>query len=445
MTRMDSALRYFNENREYTDARVKYGIETYRKGNAKITVEDKNGNAVKGAKLIIKQKNHEFKYGANIFMLDEFETEEKNRQYREIFKDTFNIATVPFYWSDLEPEQGKPRYAKNSPKIYRRPATDLCVDYCLENGVEPKCHCLNYDNFTPKWAKNVTITEQKAMLDKRFCELSEKYSKIIPQWEVTNETLQGNNAPRTKFYFEDDFLSWSYLTAEKYFPLNHLVINDYYVWDECHFMYDRSAYYMQIERLLNRDKIPHLDSIGMQYHSFFPLEKEADVAKSRYNPIHIFRVLDQYAKLGKKIQITEMTLPAYSAETSDEDVQAELLKEVYSVFFSHPAMEAIIYWNIVDGYAAFAPQGDMSSGENKYYGGLVSFDFKKKKALSVLQNLFKKEWRTELKTVTDNCGTANFRGFYGDYNIKIVYNGKETDVTEKISSNAHNFKKIIID
>lgn len=63
-------------------------------------------------------------------MLDEFETEEKNRAYREVFKDTFNLATVPFYWSDLEPERGKPRYTADSPKIYRRPATDLCVDYC---------------------------------------------------------------------------------------------------------------------------------------------------------------------------------------------------------------------------------------------------------------------------------------------------------------------------
>ena len=83
----------------------------------------------------IRQTGHEFKFGANLFMLDEFESEEKNRIYREKFPEAFNLATVPFYWNDLEPEEGKPRYAADSPKIYRRPAPDLCVAYCKEKGI----------------------------------------------------------------------------------------------------------------------------------------------------------------------------------------------------------------------------------------------------------------------------------------------------------------------
>ena len=75
-------------------------------------------------------------------MLDEFETEEKNRIYREEFKKYFNIATIPFYWKDLEPERGKPRYAKNSYLVYRRPASDLCLEYCADNVIGPKAHCL---------------------------------------------------------------------------------------------------------------------------------------------------------------------------------------------------------------------------------------------------------------------------------------------------------------
>ena len=72
-------------------------------------------------------------------------------------------------------------------------------------------------------------------------------------------------------------------------------------------------------------------------------------------------------------------------------------------------MEAIIYWNVVDGYAAFAPQGDMTSGENKFFGGLLTFDFKKKKAHETLVNLFTKEWHTEVETATDDGGKAAFR------------------------------------
>ncbi|MBR5308566.1 MAG: endo-1,4-beta-xylanase [Clostridia bacterium] len=437
MSRYDTALKYFNEQKELTDVRVKSGIELYRKGDVKITVKDKDGNPVKGAKVFVSLKNHEFRFGANVFMLDEFECEEKNKAYREDFAKLFNIATIPFYWSDLEPERGKPRYAKDSPKIYRRPATDLCVEYCLENGIEPKCHCLNYDNFTPDWAKGVTVDEQKRMLTERFRSLSEKYADIIPTWEVTNETLQGFNAPRTKFYFQDDFVDWSFRMADKFFPNNRLIINDYYIWEVGQFMNSRSAYYMQIEKLM-RDGITHLDSIGMQYHSFFPLDKEPDLAKTRYNPKHLYNVLDRYAMLGKKLQITEMTIPAYSANTEDEDIQAELLCNFYKVCFSHPAMEAIIYWNLVDGYAAFAPQGDMTSGENIYHGGLVRFDMTKKAGYHALYNLIHKEWHTELETGTDDGGMAGFRGFYGDYEIKVIADGKEYTEAVLVSEKKNN-------
>lgn len=444
MSRKDTALRYFEENRDYVDYRVKTGVELYRKGNAKLNIVDKDGNPIKGAKIVVKQTKHEFKHGANIFMLDEFENDEKSKIYREEFKNIFNLATVPFYWSDLEPEQGKPRYTPDSPKIYRRPATDLCVDYCLENGIEPKCHCLNYDNFTPEWQKVADVPTQKAQLEKRFRELAERYAKVIPSWEVTNETLQGHLAPRTKFYFEDDHLSWSYRMADRYFPLNRLIINDYDVWDVA-FLHDRSKYYMQIERLLKLDHISHLDSIGMQFHSFFSKADEPIRALTRYNPMHLFEVMDRYAMLGKKLQITEMTLPAYSAETEDEEVQAQLLKEVYSVFFSHPAMEAIIYWNLVDGYAAFAPQGDMTSGENKFHGGLMRFDLSKKPAFHMIKKLFSEDWHTELEIASDEGGNASFRGFYGSYDVSVIANGKETSASIFLGENKYNNEKIIID
>ena len=128
MSRRDYVLKYFNEQKDYVSDRVKNGVEKYRKGDATLCIVDKDGNAVKGANVIIEQKNHEFRHGANIFMLEEFESEEKNEIYKKKFKEVFNLATVPIYWSDLEPEKGKPRYAKDSPKVYRRPATDLCLE-----------------------------------------------------------------------------------------------------------------------------------------------------------------------------------------------------------------------------------------------------------------------------------------------------------------------------
>lgn len=442
MTRREKALRYFDENRDFMDSYVKAQTEQNRKGNVKVSVKDKDGNPVCGAKIKIKQKSHEFKYGANIFMLDELETDEKNKIYRDEFAKTFNLATVPFYWDAFEPEEGKPRYSVDSEKIYRRPPSDLCVNYCLEKGIEPKCHCLNYDNFIPSWLRDADVDTHKRALEKRFRELAEHYADVIPSWEVTNETFYVPPRYNTKFYKQDDFVEWSFRMADRYFPNNRLIINDFTVFGE-HYVGNRSKYYMQVERM-TRNGIAHLDSVGMQFHSFFPQENEENKAQTMYNPVYLYEVFDTYAKLGKKLQITEMTIPAYSDAEEDEAVQAELIENVYRVFFSHPAMEAAIYWNMVDGYAAFAPQGDMKAGENIYYGGVRRFDLSEKPASKVLKNLFQKEWHTETDGTTDEGGIATLRGFYGDYEAEIIYDGKSTKTVMPISSKRNNEFEIIL-
>ena len=438
MSRKDTALKYFEEQKELTDLRVKSGIELNRKGNADITLKLADGSPIpEDAVVEVEQTNHEFKFGANIFMLDEFECDEKNQIYREKFPEIFNLATVPFYWRDNEPEQGKTRYTVDSPRIYRRPATDLCVDYCEKNGIEPKLHCLNYDAWTPNWVYKLTVDEQKYFLEKRFSEISERYAKRIPMMEVTNETLQNGGM---KFFYEDDFVDWSFRTADRYFHNNHLIINDYNIFAPN--ISNRGYYYMQIERLINGG-IKHLDSIGLQFHSFFPLEHEPKAAAERYNPDLLFRLMDNYARLNKAEQITEMTIPAYGGDEENEWVQAELIKNVYSTFFSHPAMEAVIYWNVVDGYAAFAPQGDMTAGENKYFGGLMRFDMSEKPAYKMLRDLIHKEWHTSA-TVNVIGGHAKFRGFYGDYKLKVHAGGKTYEASYKLSKHARNDKTITL-
>ena len=140
----------------------------------------------------------------------------------------------------------------------------------------------------------------------------------------------------------------------------------------------------------------------------------------------MFKVLDQYADFQIPLQITELTIPAYHWTEEDEDIQAEILKNIYSMWFSHPAMSGIIYWNLVDGYAAFAPQGDMTSGENYYAGGLVRFDMTPKPAYYVLRDLFAKTWHTEAETGTNDNGVASFHGFFGKYDLEITVDGKTT-------------------
>ena len=431
-------LENFERERETTEKRVAEGIEAHRKGNAEILLTDKDGKRLAGARIRAVQRSHEFRFGANLFMLDELETEEKNRKYKEYFANVFNIATLPFYWRDLEPTEGNCRFAKDSERIYRRPSIDLCIEYCLSNGIEPREHCLNYETWIPDWLIDEPTSVIKEKLEERIRTLAERYGSLIPRWEVTNETLYPHRDRKlSAFYHEPDFVEWSFRTAERYLGENKLIINDAHcnIWAGA-FNHTRSAYYMQIERELLRGT--RIDAIGMQFHMFFPRESEAASTRLFYTPSHLFRVMDTYATLGRPLGITEITLPAYSGDREDEAIQAEILEHLYSIWFSHPAMEEIIYWNLVDGYAAFAPQGDMTAGENRYFGGLLRFDLSPKPAYEKLHEIVNKTWHTETNLVTNADGVCSFRGFYGDYELTVEAGDRICRKTVTLSSECEN-------
>lgn len=428
----DAVLRHFRRHAAETDARVRAGIEENRKGSATILFEDAEGRPCETTHVEIRQKTHDFKYGANLFMLGEFpDSADKNALYEELFAGAFNLATLPFYWKGLEPEEGRTRYEKGSTPVYRRPTPDLCLDWCEAHGIEPKAHCLNYVSGAgyPEWLRS-DVAREKRLLEKRFAELSERYARRIPTWEVTNETLLWlpHRLCLSEFFTEPDHVEWNFKTAERFFPENRLLINESQdrIWQE--YRGTRSAYWLQIENALLKGC--RIDGIGMQAHSFWGTDKSniERMAAIQYDPRLIFDVLDTYALLGRPIQITEITIPAYSDNPADEEVQAEILRELYRIWFSHPAMEAIVYWNIPDGYAAGAEPGDHSHGENVYRGGLCRFDLSPKPAYEVIRDLFVREWRTNL--VCDvSGGRLDFRGFCGTYEVMAVSNGRTVSQT----------------
>ena len=429
-------LELFEEQKEFLNEKITYGIEHYRKGDATLTVTDENGNPISNAQVKIKQKTHEFKFGANLFMIDELESDEKNEAYKKYFAEVFNMATLPFYWDPLEPERGKPRYAKDSPKIYRRPAPDLCIEFCEKHGIEPREHALAYEAFFPKWLYDADVDEIKRELERRYAEIAERYADKIPTMEVTNEMEWMNG--KTRFYDEPDFVEWCFRLAEKYFPKNELAINEHtgLCWeDRCR---TTDKYYSYIEAALLKGV--RIDAIGMQYHLFNRAEDEYRRTRTTLNPKSLYRHMDLYARFGKPLQITEVTVPAYSWNAEDEELQAEIIEKLFSIWFSHPGTEQIVYWNLVDGYAHFwdpdpekikASQGNMALGENYYHGGLLRFDLSPKPAYNKIKELVKERWHTEGSALTNENGSAAFRGFYGDYEIEITANGKT--ITKEIS------------
>ena len=389
-----------------TNKAIQEGIEKNRKGNFVVKTNAK--------KVKVTLKNHKFRFGCNLFMLDEFPDDpNKNVIYRQKFKEVFNLATLPFYWDATEPEEGKTRYEIGSPALYRRPPVDLCIKYCEENNIEPREHALCYDNFFPDWLVDKTVPEIKQYIVKRMQQISRRYADKIPTIEVTNEMFWDKG--KTPIYADPDFMVFCYEQAAKYFPKNELCINEWSgdIWNKNPLPWNN--YYLIIENLLLKGA--RIDAIGMQYHMFYNKDDYFKSTRRVYNLRHLIQVMDNFARLKKPFQITEITIPAFTEESADEQAQADIIEQLYSTWFSYPNVEQIIYWNLVDGYAAFTEPGNMTAGENVYRGGLLRFDLSEKPAFQRIKHLVKDVWTTNEQLETKG-GAASFRGFYGEYEVE---------------------------
>lgn len=152
-------------------------------------------------------------------------------------------------------------------------------------------------------------------------------------------------------------------------------------------------------------------------------EKFQDVLNGRVRE-DIERYRKGYGKLrftdqsGRPIVGKKVTVPTFGDTPEDEELQADLLELLYTLWFSHPAMRDIVYWNLPDGYAFRDPKNP-TWNENQCYGGLFHHDMTPKRAALRLQKLTHEIWHTEVEAETDRSGEVDFRGFYGTYTAKI--------------------------
>lgn len=403
--------------------RIDAGIRANRMGYAKLHFEDASGKPLDGVSVSFRQTTHDFLFGSNIFALNGFSTAKENRRYEDLFASTFNFATVPFYWSDLEPEPGHPRYAKDSPPIARRPPPDAVVEFCLQHHIAMRGHNLIWHYWYPTWLPNdqAEVTKYAA---RRFASIGARYGKKIGSWDVVNEPLERP----ANVLLPKDYVYWAMTEATRDFPSSaKLDINETgAVWT--HFHEEDSPFYLLLENLRLRGA--RVDDIGLQFHLFNKQLYKNVLAGKAMKPLDMLRVLDFYQKLQLPISISEITIPTLPCTVEGEATQAELVRDYYRLWFSHPAVKAITWWNLADD-TAYGP-------EDSWCGGLLRKDLSPKASFTVLQNLIQKEWHTEgsLKSGTDS--DLEFQGFYGEYEITATRAGQTVHQTIHLSKTGHN-------
>lgn len=358
-------------------------VEDNRKTDATVLVTDEAGRSIAGAGIVVELMRHDFLFGCNIYLFDRFGTTQENELYKERFRQIFNYATTGFYWRRYELRRGEPRYD----------FTDKVVDWCFRNDIQLKGHPLLWakESGIPEWSKEQPVAE---LQKQRIVDIMTRYAGKIDFWEVVNEP---GHLPGIE-------IDAPYRWAREVNPKADLIVNDYSVMANGYL-----PFFVLLQKA--RDRGVPFDGIGIQAHEprtmRFPLEQ-------------VWKVLDQYAVLGKRIHITEFTPPSAGQEITgshitgkwDEAAQADYAAKFYTVCFAHPAVAAITWWDLCDN-------GAWNAG-----GGLLRKDLSLKPAYAAIQKLIHAQWVTKTAGKTDADGKFSFRGFCGKYAVRITRDGK---------------------
>lgn len=401
-----------------TDEQVLAGagerIARYRMGNLTVRVVDRRGRALTGAAVDVEQTRHAFLFGANIFLLDPLDSSNVQRAYQERFAALFNYATLPFYWGTFEEQRGRPQYAR----------LERMARWSVEHGITPKGHPLIWHEVYPRWAPpepEATIP----LLRERVTDIITRYKGLISVWDVINEA---NVAPDFKNglgrWVKRDgaapvvrtALQWARRAARG--SRTNLIYNDYEVGPKNVAL---------LTELAAQQSLP--DTIGLQSH----------MHKEIWPLTRVWEVCETYARFGRPLHFTEVTvisgpqrefsyqgprLTDWLTTPQDEARQADYVEKFYTLLFSHPAVEAITWWDLSDtGAWLGAP------------AGLLRRDMTPKPAYERLMSLVHGKWWTRAKATTDERGQYRTRAFLGDYKINVTARGRTRSVVARLTKN----------
>jgi len=389
-------------------------IEKHRKGNATLKLTGPDGQTLApGASVKITQTRHKFLFGCNIFKLNQCRTPQDSDAYAERFAALLNFATLPFYWWNYEREPGRPDDER----------TDEIVRWCKAHNVTTKGHPLAWNYVDPRWLTKDPDAAMQLQF-KRIARCVRKFKDDIGIWDVVNEATHYDReqikkqAPilteAIRKMGVGPYVREAFKTARKANPNATLLINDYRT--------DPSYADNVIKELVDDNGLPLYDVIGIQSH----------MHGGYWGAQRAWEVCERFATFGKPLHFTETTVVSgpksdqkWGTTPEGEESQVKQVVEFYRVLFSHPAVEAITWWDFTD-----------QNAWQRAPAGLVRDDMTPKPVYEELKGLIKGQWWTQTEAAIDAGGEAKFRGFLGDYEVSTQVAGKKLSGTFKLDKAA---------
>jgi GH35 family endo-1,4-beta-xylanase len=386
-------------------------IEQHRKADAVVSVVDASGKPVPDAKVTVEQTRHAFLFGSNIFNWGRLPNDEMEAAYRKRFAELLNDDTLPFYWSSYERERGKPIHGQ----------IEAAARWCQEQGIACKGHPLAWNSGDPPWLPD-DLDQIRRLQMARIEDCVSRFRGLIDRWDVVNEATHfdrkefvESRSPKLSAVWQKvgqmEFTRECFVHARQAGPHATLLINDYRT---------DPPYERVIEQLVDAEGRPMYDVIGIQSHMHggaWPTGK-------------IWEVCERFSRFDVPLHFTETTILSgdrgwqrrrgadWPSTPEGEAYQAEQVARFYTMLFSHPAVEAITWWDFSDYHAwKRAP------------AGFLRKDMSPKPVYDELMKLVKGKWWTKATLTTGDDGTAGFRGILGDYRVVATVGGKSVDTS----------------
>ncbi|XP_070182068.1 anti-sigma-I factor RsgI6-like isoform X2 [Littorina saxatilis] len=333
------------------------------------------------------QKTRPFPFGTAV-ACSAYNTKSRGN-YRDFIHKHFNWAVTEnaLKWKVIESTQGQRHYQQ---------ALD-CVRGLRSNNIKVRGHNLVWSVpvNVQGWQKALSGDILRRTVKNHITDVMNVTRRLLEHWDVNNENLHGT-------WYQDRLHDPDY--DLELFRIAHaqdshvkLFLNDFSVVAQGASTY---AYLNQTIRFKAANV--GLYGIGVQCH--FPDEMEP-------NPDIIRHRLDILAQAGVPIWVTELDVMS-----KDDNRRADFYEMALSALFSHPAVEGIMLWGFWDKFSWRGEAGALVKGDH------LELTAAGRRVFDLLEN----QWMTdETYVLSQTSDHFTLRGFHGDYEVRVHYQGKE--------------------
>ncbi|MBK1876692.1 endo-1,4-beta-xylanase [Pelagicoccus mobilis] len=367
-------------------------IEQHRKGDFTLKVVDADGASIPFARIQSEMTRHAFEFGSAFSTFAITEDSSNGEMLRQKTVELFNSGG-PFNHMKWKAWAGDFGPSWTEEKLIE------ALSWAKGQGLSLRGHVLVWPgrSHLPKSIQDL-IPEDPAGADPSIKQLAIDHidaittatKDYVTEWDVLNEPY--DNHVLMDAFGKEVMVDW-FERARLNLPEHALYLNDYNILstNTAH-----QNHYEETVRYLLDNGAP-ITGMGMQGHYGSSPTGIPDVEDALKRYTTAFPELD--------LRVTEFTV-----DTKDEQLQADYLRDYYTLLFSYPQVVGIQQW----GFWSNSPDATKT---------MYDHEWREKPSGAAYRKLVFDDWWTSFTGYTSRAGSMANRGFYGDYEALVTVGG----------------------